>query len=196
MKFKNYKININELQPLDEILKELERLGYKRNHISPRANIVYTENGTYFVGTQIGDNELYALNGYIETTLDELKKETGIHESSLNDFDHNDKLAFEEYFRTTKTYENMILDIASNQLSTSVFDKKGKKYRNHIVQIAYETFKHQQAKINEKEKLIALATTKWSSVISMMATMDMIIVPDEVHQKLDELGDILKGITP
>ncbi|WP_407507371.1 hypothetical protein [Acinetobacter baumannii] len=56
---------------------------------------------------------------------------------------------FEEYFRTTKHYENMLLDIARNQLSVSVFDKNGRKYRNHIVQTAYEVFQHQQAKVEE-----------------------------------------------
>lgn len=56
---------------------------------------------------------------------------------------------FEEYFRTTKHYENMLLEIARNQLSVSVFDKNGRKYRNHIVQTAYEVFQHQQAKVEE-----------------------------------------------
>ncbi|MDQ8959196.1 hypothetical protein [Acinetobacter baumannii] len=56
---------------------------------------------------------------------------------------------FEEYFRTTKHYENMLLEIARNQLSVSVFDKNGRKYRNHIVQTAYEVFQHQQAKVDE-----------------------------------------------
>ena len=61
---------------------------------------------------------------------------------------------FEEYFRTTRHYENMLLDIARNQLSVSVFDKNGRKYRNHIVQTAYEVFQHQQAKVEELEKQI------------------------------------------
>ncbi|MFA3397448.1 hypothetical protein KWE68_03295 [Acinetobacter baumannii] len=60
---------------------------------------------------------------------------------------------FEEYFRTTKHYENMLLDIARNQLSVSVFDKNGRKYRNHIVQTAYEVFQHQQAKVEELQTL-------------------------------------------
>ncbi|MDO7530618.1 hypothetical protein Q5M57_01460 [Acinetobacter baumannii] len=59
---------------------------------------------------------------------------------------------FEEYFRTTKHYENMLLDIARNQLSVSVFDKNGRKYRNHIVQTAYEVFQHQQAKVEELQR--------------------------------------------
>ncbi|MDO7444208.1 hypothetical protein Q5X61_10700 [Acinetobacter baumannii] len=61
---------------------------------------------------------------------------------------------FEEYFRTTKNYENMLMDIARNQLSVSVFDKNGRKYRNHIVQTAYEVFQHQQAKVEELQKRI------------------------------------------
>ncbi|GAA0753426.1 hypothetical protein GCM10010203_14130 [Actinomadura yumaensis] len=59
---------------------------------------------------------------------------------------------FEEYFRTTKHYENMLLDIARNQLSVSVFDKNGRKYRNHIVQTAYEVFQHQQSKVEELQR--------------------------------------------
>lgn len=33
MNYKNMKIEINESQPLDEVVKELERLGYKRNDL-------------------------------------------------------------------------------------------------------------------------------------------------------------------
>lgn len=62
---------------------------------------------------------------------------------------------FEEYFRTTKHYENMLLEIARNQLSVSVFDKNGRKYRNHIVQTAYEVFQHQQAKVEELQEEFA-----------------------------------------
>ncbi|EPG6933211.1 hypothetical protein NLV80_000779 [Acinetobacter baumannii] len=62
---------------------------------------------------------------------------------------------FEEYFRTTKHYENMLLEIARNQLSVSVFDKNGRKYRNHIVQTAYEVFQHQQAKVGELQKQLS-----------------------------------------
>ncbi|MDO7201883.1 hypothetical protein Q5M62_13375 [Acinetobacter baumannii] len=62
---------------------------------------------------------------------------------------------FEEYFRTTKHYENMLLEIARNQLSVSVFDKNGRKYGNHIVQTAYEVFQHQQAKVEELQTLYA-----------------------------------------
>lgn len=59
---------------------------------------------------------------------------------------------FEEYFRATKHYENMLLEIARSQLSVSVFDKNGRKYRNHIVQTAYEVFQHQQAKVEDLQK--------------------------------------------
>ncbi|WP_271638034.1 hypothetical protein [Acinetobacter baumannii] len=71
---------------------------------------------------------------------------------------------FEEYFRTTKHYENMLLDIARNQLSVSVFDKNGRKYRNHIVQTAYEVFQHQQAKVEELQKRLygALKETQYA----------------------------------
>lgn len=62
---------------------------------------------------------------------------------------------FEEYFRTTKQYQDMLLEIARNQISASVFDKRGKKYRNHIVQTAYEVFKHQQAKVEELQEEFA-----------------------------------------
>ncbi|UQS93240.1 putative DNA-repair protein [Acinetobacter phage Scipio] len=69
---------------------------------------------------------------------------------------------FEEYFRTTNHYENMLLEIARNQLSVSVFDKNGRKYRNHIVQTAYEVFQHQQAKVEElQERVDALGKAEF-----------------------------------
>lgn len=95
---------------------------------------------------------------------------------------------FEEYFRTTKHYENMLLDIARNQLSVSVFDKNGRKYRNHIVQTAYEVFQHQQAKVEELEKRVDAAErklqlvqecieensyTKWPSDVRLIQVSDL-----------------------
>lgn len=83
---------------------------------------------------------------------------------------------FEEYFRTTKHYENMLLEIARNQLSVSVFDKNGRKYRNHIVQTAYEVFQHQQAKVEELQKRVQfleqeLGAWKGKSIAAMINGM-------------------------
>ncbi len=83
---------------------------------------------------------------------------------------------FEEYFRTTKHYENMLLEIARNQLSVSVFDKNGRKYRNHIVQTAYEVFQHQQAKVEELQKRLQfleqeLGAWKGKSIAAMINGM-------------------------
>lgn len=39
--FKNLKIEVNTEQPLDEIVKELERLGYEKSGWTPIDNILY-----------------------------------------------------------------------------------------------------------------------------------------------------------
>ncbi|HCV3190513.1 TPA: hypothetical protein OV554_003662 [Acinetobacter baumannii] len=185
MQFKNYKLNINDQQPLAEILKELERLGYTCCYISPKPEIVYTENGRYHASVQTGDNEMWSLSGYVETTLVELKKMEILETKAM------DKCR--EEFETK-------FGVVGTRMPNG-------NYSSWVHQAKWDTFQaawqHQQAKveeqqkaIDEKDKLIGLATAKWNSVISIMTTMDMIVVPDEVHQKLDELGDILKGITP
>ena len=49
MKFKNMKIEINEEQPLDEVVRELDRLGYRSNEdheFGDKAIIVI--NGAFF----------------------------------------------------------------------------------------------------------------------------------------------------
>ncbi|MFX9712853.1 hypothetical protein ABTO95_07245 [Acinetobacter baumannii] len=86
---------------------------------------------------------------------------------------------FEEYFRTTKHYENMLLDIARNQLSVSVFDKNGRKYRNHIVQTAYEVFQHQQVKVEELQNNINLLN-------------EALDIKEQLNQKLREREDELQ----
>ncbi len=96
---------------------------------------------------------------------------------------------FEEYFRTTKHYENMLLEIARNQLSVSVFDKNGRKYRNHIVQTAYEVFQHQQAKVGELQKQL-------SEYIFVAETIDEMYVKEvksseELQKRVDQQGLII-----
>ncbi|HAV4226295.1 TPA: hypothetical protein JIQ06_002523 [Acinetobacter baumannii] len=98
---------------------------------------------------------------------------------------------FEEYFRTTKHYENMLLEIARNQLSVSVFDKNGRKYRNHIVQTAYEVFQHQQAKVEELQKQL-------NEYIFVAETLDEMYVKevkssDELQKRVEWLEDRLKA---
>lgn len=51
MKYKNMKIEINESQPLDDVVKELERLGYRwcvdTKHNCPTKCIVTFTNGLF-----------------------------------------------------------------------------------------------------------------------------------------------------
>ena len=79
--FKNMKIEINEQQPLDEVVKELERLGYIPYLFfgEPHINFIATMDNTY---TDFGSNELCdAYCGVSDlTTLAELK------DMPLNDF--------------------------------------------------------------------------------------------------------------
>lgn len=69
MKFQNMKIEINDQQPLDEVVSELERLGYKKRCTTVgKPRFVTTEcNGLY----DIFFMDYYARKA--ETTLAELK---------------------------------------------------------------------------------------------------------------------------
>lgn len=97
---------------------------------------------------------------------------------------------FKEYFRTTKHYENMLLEIARNQLAVSVFDKNGRKYRNHIVQTAYEVFQHQQAKVEELQKRVDAQTKH--------VEMALLAVKDIYKSAIDEFHnwDVLNEKEP
>ncbi|MBU3147873.1 hypothetical protein [Acinetobacter baumannii] len=97
---------------------------------------------------------------------------------------------FEEYFRTTKHYENMLLDIARNQLSVSVFDKNGRKYRNHIVQTAYEVFQHQQAKVEELQTQLSLQRQRVKAFEEELTSSRN--YGDELQKRVDELEFQLK----
>lgn len=50
-----------------------------------------------------------------------------------------------------------------------------------------------QTLVEEKDKRIERALLKWSSLASILTTTDMIIVPDDVFVRLDELGEALRG---
>ena len=66
MNFKNMKIEINEAQPLDEVVKELERLGYKEAVKKPNVfNMIYVGSSGYYTYMYIEENL---------TTLAELKE--------------------------------------------------------------------------------------------------------------------------
>ncbi len=43
------------------------------------------------------------------------------------------------------------------------------------------------------EASIAKALVKWNSIVSILTTMDLVIVPDDVFKKLDELEEALRG---
>lgn len=65
MKYKNMKIEINESQPLDGVVKELERLGYKEAIKKPNVfNMIYVGSSGYYTYMYIEENL---------TTLTELK---------------------------------------------------------------------------------------------------------------------------
>lgn len=75
--FRKLKIAINDQQPLDEVVKELERLGYKKwrwgGFIDERFNdcsIRALDNGKF---TDMKSKQVYSY-GYKETTLAELKE--------------------------------------------------------------------------------------------------------------------------
>ena len=75
--FKNMKIAISDEQPLDEVVKELELIGYEKYSwygLDEISHIVTWDDGTY------SDYSLYGLNkvgeleqGYEETNLTELR---------------------------------------------------------------------------------------------------------------------------
>lgn len=65
-KFKSMKIEINESQPLDEVVMELERLGYKKDLVKGKSWILCHEFGLYSC-----HNHDYGFPN--ETTLTELK---------------------------------------------------------------------------------------------------------------------------
>ena len=73
MNFKNMKIEINEDQPLDAVVAELERLGYKRK-IAPRK----ARKDIWIVAFQIGKYDVYRnmrdFTSIETTTLSKLKE--------------------------------------------------------------------------------------------------------------------------
>ena len=72
-KFRNLKIQINDKQPLDEVVRELERLGYKRDEIDVDSISV----AAYFSSMSIDgycNLDIYEVSGCELTTLAELKE--------------------------------------------------------------------------------------------------------------------------
>lgn len=70
--FFNMKIEVNEDQPLDDVVSELERLGYKKHIWENYINMIYVVSfvsGVYTNADFNPENELYKL-----TTLPELKE--------------------------------------------------------------------------------------------------------------------------
>ena len=59
---------------------------------------------------------------------------------------------FEKWFKTTKFYENMIKSITTHEIKAHPFDRTGGKYKSIYVQLAFESFKHQQSKVDELTK--------------------------------------------
>lgn len=76
-KSRNMKIEINEDQPLDEVVRELERLGFRKNLSLNSDNVVYTL-GDGFIRS-FSDHDLEWFNDITQTewnltTLAELKE--------------------------------------------------------------------------------------------------------------------------
>lgn len=64
--FRNLKIAINDQQPLDEVVRELERLGYKQAKEKPdNFNMIYAGSSGYYTYMNIYERK---------TTLAELKE--------------------------------------------------------------------------------------------------------------------------
>ncbi|WP_353174115.1 hypothetical protein [Acinetobacter rudis] len=129
---------------------------------------------------------------------------------------------FEEWFKSTKSYQMLM---GMNYFKKDLFhfiDGRG-EYCHSSVQIAFMTWQTRQAEIDQayedietfaeaherecgfkaqiaeelggRKKQIVKAISKWNALVSILTTMDMVIVPDEFHDILDELGDVLRGVT-
>lgn len=61
---------------------------------------------------------------------------------------------FEKWFKTTKFYENMIKSITTHEIKAHPFDRTGGKYKSIYVQLAFDSFKHQQSKVDELQKRV------------------------------------------
>lgn len=59
---------------------------------------------------------------------------------------------FEKWFKTTKFYKNMIESITTHEIKGYPFDRINGKYRSIYVQLAFDSFKHQQTKVDELEQ--------------------------------------------
>ena len=72
MNFKNMKIEINEDQPIDEIVTVLERLGAKRVGIIMETGFIISDGELYTHCSRKNVDILYC--DYILTTIEELKE--------------------------------------------------------------------------------------------------------------------------
>lgn len=74
-----------------------------------------------------------------------------------------------------------------------VFVKQLKERHGKQVQGLANAISKFEKEMDEKDKRIAKALVKWNSIVSILTTMDMVIVPDKVFEKLDELEKALRG---
>lgn len=61
---------------------------------------------------------------------------------------------FENYFRNTLFYSNMLSSAAESGVAIKPFEKFKWQYRNTYVQLAYSVYSHQQSKIDELQKRV------------------------------------------
>ena len=73
MQFKNMKIEINDQQPLDEVVRELERLGYKQGWFGIKSSAPILVVDTMISGTYECFNYLFGVHKF-NTTLQQLKE--------------------------------------------------------------------------------------------------------------------------
>ncbi|WP_433846922.1 hypothetical protein [Acinetobacter proteolyticus] len=66
---------------------------------------------------------------------------------------------FENHFRKTLFYSNMLFSAAKSGIAIEPFEKVRGQYRNAYVQLAYSIYAHQQAKVDAAIRVLNEAKT-------------------------------------
>ena len=102
---------------------------------------------------------------------------------------------FEKWFKTTEAYK-MLEEQNYFKMDLFFFVGARNQYRHSGVQVAYLTWQHQKAKINEFEKNHAKAILKLDSLNAIIHTAENLHSPEtseSVCLILDDLMSILRG---
>lgn len=70
-----------------------------------------------------------------------------------------DRKQFEEWFKTTDAYK-LLEEMNYFKIDLFIFKEHRSQYQHTTVQIAYMTWQHQQAKVEELQKLVDVALKK------------------------------------